>query len=104
MTGHLRDPESDDARQPGYIRGAGRAINEEYLVVIGLCTHLGCSPLYRPKVEPGDGIFFCPCHGSKFDLSGRVFKDVPAPRNLDIPPHQYVTNAVIEIGVDRESA
>ncbi len=102
----LRDPDSDEPQQPAYAKNEWRAIKPELFVVIGICTHLGCSPLYVP--EPGDpsvgptwpGGFFCPCHGSKYDLAGRVYKNVPAPLNLPVPRHYYVTDKVIRIGED----
>ena len=82
----------------------------EVLILVGLCTHLGCSPSFRPEVAPPDlgpewlGGYFCPCHGSKYDLAGRVFKGQPAPLNLPVPPHTYETDALVVIGVDQESA
>jgi ubiquinol-cytochrome c reductase iron-sulfur subunit len=97
-------------QQPPYAQNLARSIKPEYLVMIGLCTHLGCSPTYRPDVAPADlgpdwrGGFFCPCHGSSFDMAGRVYKGVPAPSNLPVPPHQYLTDTRIEVGVDTESA
>jgi ubiquinol-cytochrome c reductase iron-sulfur subunit len=102
----LRDPDSDEPQQPAYAKNPVRSIKPELFVVIGICTHLGCSPLYVP--EPGDpsvgstwpGGFFCPCHGSKYDLAGRVYKNVPAPFNLPVPRHRYVTDKVIRIGED----
>lgn len=102
----LRDPASDVSEQPEYCKNEARAINDEYLVVVGICTHLGCAPLYRPAIGSPDvgadwqGGFFCPCHGSRFDLAGRVFQSVPAPTNLEIPPHRYLSDAVIRIGED----
>ena len=100
----LRDPESKLPQQPDYINQSYRAIEKKFLVLVGLCTHLGCVPLYKPKIgslETGwKGGFFCPCHGSKFDLSGRVFKGVPAPTNLEIPPYRYESEHVIVIGED----
>jgi ubiquinol-cytochrome c reductase iron-sulfur subunit len=110
MTPQLRDPDSDSSEQPEYAKNVDRAIKPEYLVLVGVCTHLGCAPLER--FTPGDvtvsadwpGGFFCPCHGSKFDLSGRVFKDVPAPTNLAVPPYQYVTDTRILIGADQGHA
>jgi ubiquinol-cytochrome c reductase iron-sulfur subunit len=110
MTPQLRDPDSDSSEQPEYAKNVDRAIKPEYLVLVGVCTHLGCAPLER--FTPGDvtvsadwpGGFFCPCHGSKFDLSGRVFKDVPAPTNLAVPPYQYVTDTRILIGADQGNA
>jgi ubiquinol-cytochrome c reductase iron-sulfur subunit len=106
----LRDPESNQSDQPGYAKNEARAIKPEYLVLVGVCTHLGCAPL--EKFTPGDatveagwaGGFFCPCHGSKFDMSGRVFKDVPAPTNLPVPPYQFVSDTRILIGSDTRSA
>lgn len=107
----LRDPESDSSVQPDYARNYHRAIKEEYLVLVGLCTHLGCSPTYRPEVGAKDlggeawlGGFFCPCHSSKFDLAGRVYKGVPAPTNLDVPPYYFIDQNTILIGEDKESA
>ncbi len=109
LNDQLADPTSAVQQQPGYIPGTSeRAIKPEYMVVTGLCTHLGCSPAYRPELAPEDlgpgwlGGFFCACHGSKFDLSGRVFKGVPAPTNLVIPPHAYESENVIVIGIDPE--
>ncbi len=102
----VRDPMSESSEQPAYAKNATRAIKDEFLVVVGICTHLGCSPLYRPAVNSPDmaanwrGGFFCPCHGSSFDLAGRVFRSVPAPTNLEIPPHNYLTETRIRIGED----
>lgn len=102
----LRDPASEKSEQPQYCQNSTRAINSEYLVVVGVCTHLGCAPLYRPAIGSPDvgadwqGGFFCPCHGSRFDLAGRVFQSVPAPTNLEIPPHHYLSDSVIRIGED----
>lgn len=102
----LRDPGSDVSNQPKYCQNASRAIIDEFLVVVGVCTHLGCAPLYRPAIgspdvgEDWQGGFFCPCHGSRFDLAGRVFQSVPAPTNLEIPPHRYLSEAMIRIGED----
>ena len=109
----LKDSDSLAANQPSYVSGFARTQpgKEEYLVLVGLCTHLGCAPIYRPDVGAKDlggdswlGGFFCPCHGSKFDLSGRVFAGVPAPTNLEIPPHSYETDSIIVIGIDAETA
>lgn len=106
----VADPESAVPQQPEYIKGIERSIKREYLIVVGLCTHLGCAPAYRPEVSPADlgkdwlGGFFCPCHGSKFDLSGRVYKAVPAPTNLEVPPHYYESEFVIIIGEDGGAA
>lgn len=106
----LRDPLSQEDQQPKYAQNIDRSIKPQYLVLIGICTHLGCSPLYRPTV--GDpqlgpswkGGFFCPCHGSIYDLAGRVFKDVPAPLNMVVPPHRYLSDTRILIGVDQGAA
>jgi len=110
MDDKVRDPESLIPQQPAYAQNATRAIKEEFLVLLGLCTHLGCAPMYRPEVGAADlggdewmGGFFCPCHGSKFDLAGRVLKGVPAPINLEVPPHMYDSDTVITIGVDQEA-
>jgi ubiquinol-cytochrome c reductase iron-sulfur subunit len=102
----LADPRSEMPQQPVYCKNANRSIKPEYLVAVGICTHLGCSPTYRKDIGSADlgadwpGGFFCPCHGSRFDLAARVFKGVPAPTNLVIPPHQYVSDAKLLIGVD----
>jgi ubiquinol-cytochrome c reductase iron-sulfur subunit len=104
--GRLRDPDSNESIQPAFAKNAARALKPEYLVLVGVCTHLGCAPL--DKFTPGDvtvgadwpGGFFCPCHGSKFDISGRVFKDVPAPTNLTVPPYRYVSDTRILIGAE----
>ena len=107
----LKDPQSAASAQPNYIAGEGRAINDEFLVIVGLCTHLGCAPKFRPEVGAADmggdewlGGFFCPCHGSKFDLAGRVYKGVPASDNLEVPPYSYESDNVLVIGVDAEAA
>ena len=98
----LRDPNSQVQQQPPYVDPVHRAIRPEVMVVVGICTHLGCSPLYRPEegsVEPGwVGGFFCPCHGSKFDLAGRVYSGVPAPTNLVVPPYGFLSDTRIIIG------
>lgn len=106
LDGELRDPHSEESIQPEYTQNEVRAIKPEYLVVVGVCTHLGCAPMYRPSQNAPDmaagwkGGFFCPCHGSSFDLAGRVFQGVPAPTNLEIPPHHYISEAVIRVGED----
>ncbi len=107
LTDRLRDPESRvKSQQPAYARNKYRSIRPEYLVVIAICTHLGCVPSFRPEVAPADlgaewmGGYFCPCHGSRFDFAGRVFKGVPAPINLLVPSHRYLSDQLIEIGVD----
>jgi ubiquinol-cytochrome c reductase iron-sulfur subunit len=97
----LRDPESDESKQPEYAKNEYRSRKAEYLIVVGICTHLGCSPSYQPEITSDfEGGFFCPCHGSKFDLAGRVYAGVPAPTNLTIPPHYFVNDEVIRIGED----
>lgn len=107
----LEDPNSEEAeQQPDYAANQYRSIRPEYLVVEGVCTHLGCAPTARFEMGPADlgadwpGGFLCACHGSKFDLAGRVFKSVPAPTNLKVPPHRYVNDTTILIGVDSGSA
>ena len=107
VAGLLKDPNSENTeQQPEYARNPYRSLKEEYLVIEGVCTHLGCAPTARFELGPADlgadwpGGFFCPCHGSKFDLAGRVFKSVPAPSNLKVPPHRYVNDSTILIGVD----
>jgi len=106
----LVDPTSISNQQPEYCRNATRSIKPEFLVAVGVCTHLGCSPTFRKEVGPADlgadwpGGFFCPCHGSKFDLAARVFKGVPAPINLLIPPHKYLDNNRILISDDIKGA
>ena len=102
----LRDPASVEEQQPVYAQNAGRSINPEFFIAVGLCTHLGCSPTYLPDTfgEQVEGVpsgFFCPCHGSKFDMAGRVFQGVPAPLNLVVPPHQYIDDRNVLIGVDQ---
>jgi len=102
----LADPGSEASKQPEYCKNPTRSIKPEYLVAIGICTHLGCSPTYRPDVAPADlgadwkGGFFCPCHGSRFDLAGRVYKGVPAPSNLEIPKYVYLSETTIRVGED----
>ena len=106
----VRDPQSQEPQQPEYAANKLRSIKPEVLVVVGSCTHLGCSP--TPRFEPGaedlgadwPGGFFCACHGSKFDLAGRVFQGVPAPLNLVVPPHTYVDESTILVGVDPGTA
>ena len=110
LNGDLKDPLSEASAQPAYISGEARALNEELLVIVGLCTHLGCAPKFRPEVGAADmggdewlGGFFCPCHGSKFDLAGRVYKGVPASANLEVPPCSFEGENVLVIGVDAEA-
>lgn len=106
VKGELADPESEQPQQPDYIKGDARAIKPEILVMIGSCTHLGCSPTFRPdKPAPEiaadwQGGFYCPCHGSKFDLSGRVYKSVPAPINLKVPPYRFANDTTVVVGED----
>ena len=107
---NLRDPASENVQQPEYAANPTRSIKPEVVVMVGICTHLGCAPTYRPEMAPADlgadwkGGFFCPCHGSKFDLAGRVYKGVPAPLNLEIPPHYYKSDRTILIGEDGGAA
>jgi len=106
--GELRDPNSEVVeQQPAYTANATRSVKPEYLVVEGSCTHLGCAPLEDFELRPAEnwnGGFFCPCHGSKFDLAGRVYKGVPAPTNLRVPPHRFVRDDLILIGQDSGAA
>jgi ubiquinol-cytochrome c reductase iron-sulfur subunit len=111
LDSQLKDPDSLISEQPAYIKGVDRSIKPNLLVIVGLCTHLGCAPKFRPEVGAADlggkdwqGGFFCPCHGSKFDLSGRVYSGVPASANLVVPPYTYEGDDVLVIGVDWEAA
>ena len=110
LTDTVADPKSEASEQPVYVDPVVRSIKPEVLILVGLCTHLGCSPSFRPEVAPPDlgpewlGGYFCPCHGSKYDMAGRVYKGQPAPLNLPVPPHTYETDSVVIIGVDQESA
>ena len=112
MDDSLRDPASENVdQQPAYAQNANRSIKPEILVLVGICTHLGCSPTFRPDIGAADlggeswlGGFFCPCHSSKFDLAGRVYQGVPAPTNLVVPPHKYLSDNVILIGDDEGAA
>lgn len=106
----LRDPVSEvETQQPKYAANEHRSLKSEYLVLVGICTHLGCSPSFVKESDEHSlgsewkGGFFCPCHGSRFDLAGRVFKGVPAPTNLVVPPHAYLNDSRILIGVDQDS-
>ncbi|MEX0731527.1 MAG: ubiquinol-cytochrome c reductase iron-sulfur subunit [Aquisalimonadaceae bacterium] len=110
LEGVLRDPESSEPQQPEYAQNRHRSIRPDIMVLVGICTHLGCSPLFRPDSRP-EGIerdwfggFFCPCHGSYFDLAGRVYTGVPAPTNLVVPPHHFVDDNTILIGEDEGAA
>jgi ubiquinol-cytochrome c reductase iron-sulfur subunit len=108
----LKDPQSTAVeQQPGYVDLKTRSIKPELLVLVGLCTHLGCAPQFRPALGEASGLgaewvggFFCACHGSKFDLAGRVFEGVPASLNLKVPPYSYESDSVIVVGVDQENA
>ncbi|MGM0824809.1 MAG: ubiquinol-cytochrome c reductase iron-sulfur subunit [Pseudomonadota bacterium] len=107
----LADPDSESSLQPSYSTGQMRSIRPEIGVLIGICTHLGCSPVYRPEpdadgvgVDDWPGGFFCPCHGSRFDLAGRVFSNVPAPTNLEVPPYRFEGDNIIIVGEDEETA
>lgn len=106
MAGKLVDPSSDASEQPSYAQNEWRSIKPDILVLVGICTHLGCSPLAKFVEGAASGLgrdwpggFFCPCHGSFFDLAGRVYKDVPAPTNLVVPPHAYVSDTRIIVGL-----
>ena len=106
----LADPASTNSVQPDYARNAARALRPEFMIMLGVCTHLGCAPVERFRrgdVEMGadwPGGFYCPCHGSKFDLAGRVFKGMPAPTNLSIPPHTFLDDNRILVGEDQARA
>ncbi|MCX7896346.1 MAG: ubiquinol-cytochrome c reductase iron-sulfur subunit [Rhodocyclaceae bacterium] len=107
----LADPDSKRPQQPDYAKNPYRSIKPEYMVAIGICTHLGCSPTEKFKAGAESGIdpswpggFLCPCHGSMFDLAGRVYKNMPAPDNLEVPPHVYLSDAKILIGEDKKGA
>ncbi|NKQ12202.1 ubiquinol-cytochrome c reductase iron-sulfur subunit [Pseudomonas sp. SST3] len=110
LTDTVADPKSEASEQPAYVDPTVRSIKPELLIVVGLCTHLGCAPSFRPEVAAPDlgadwlGGYFCPCHGSKYDMAGRVYKGQPAPLNLPVPPHTYETDSLVVIGVDQESA
>ena len=97
----LRDADSEESKQPEYATNEHRSRRPEFLVIEGICTHLGCSPTYQREITADfQGGFFCPCHGSKFDLAGRVYQGVPAPTNLPVPPHYFISDDVILIGED----
>jgi len=110
MNNLLADPDSDQNQQPEYARNPHRSIRDDILVLVGICTHLGCSPKYQPEIgavsfdDDWKGGFLCACHGSKFDLAGRVYSGVPAPTNLVVPPYQYLSDDVLLIGEDGEVA
>lgn len=106
----VTDPKLEVPQQPEYAKNASRSIKPEVVVLEGVCTHLGCSPQFKPKETSADmgadwvGGFYCPCHGSKFDFAGRVYKGAPAPTNLKVPPHMYVADSTIVIGEDKKGA
>jgi len=104
VTDLLRDPDSEnEEQQPAFAVNEHRSMKPEFLVVVGACTHLGCAPIPQLQVGPADdwfGGFFCPCHGSRFDLAGRVYKGVPAPTNLRIPPYRFIREDIIMIGAE----
>ncbi|MCD5993323.1 ubiquinol-cytochrome c reductase iron-sulfur subunit [Pseudomonas sp. CDFA 602] len=108
MADQLSDPQSRASVQPDYVDPLLRSIRPDIVLLIGICTHLGCSPTFRPEVAPVDlgkdwkGGYFCPCHGSRYDLAGRVYKSQPAPLNLPVPPYFYESDSIIVIGVDQE--
>lgn len=110
VEGELADPNSEKQQQPEYAKNRTRSIKPEILVTEGVCTHLGCSPVFRKEIAPADlgpdwlGGFFCPCHGSKFDLAGRVYKSVPAPTNMVVPPHVYLSDSRLLIGSESEGS
>ncbi|MDX5446684.1 MAG: ubiquinol-cytochrome c reductase iron-sulfur subunit [Zoogloeaceae bacterium] len=104
----VSDPESERPMQPPYAQNKHRSIKEEYLVTVGICTHLGCSPSSRFRMGADSGLgadwaggFLCPCHGSVFDLAGRVYSSMPAPDNLEVPPHMYLSDTTILVGEDK---
>lgn len=106
----LRDPDSDvTSQQPAYCKNVTRSIKPEYLVMVLICTHLGCVPDFKPKIgpEPFDpdwkSGFFCPCHHSRYDIAGRVYDGVPAPMNMVVPPYHFMDDTHVQIGVDPES-
>ena len=110
LDGEVLDPRSEQSIQPANSKNEARSIRPEIFVAVGVCTHLGCSPVFRPEIAPADlgadwkGGFFCPCHGSKFDLAGRVYKGVPAPVNLEIPPYYFASDNHLVVGLEGEHA
>ena len=110
LNDRVKDPESEAPQQPSYITGELRSLKPEFGVYVGLCTHLGCVPTYRPEVAPADlgenwlGGLFCPCHGSRYDLAGRVYEAQPAPLNLEVPPYRFDDDSTLTIGLDPEAA
>ena len=111
LDANLRDPQSENLdQQPAYIKGETRSLKPEISVLVGLCTHLGCSPEMAAEIKPEPydpnwkGGYFCPCHKSRFDMAGRVFQGVPAPTNLVVPPHYYENDTTIVVGLDPQGA
>jgi ubiquinol-cytochrome c reductase iron-sulfur subunit len=110
LNDRMKDPQSEAPQQPPYIDGILRSLKPEFAVLVGLCTHLGCVPSYRPEVAPADlgdkwlGGLFCPCHGSRYDMAGRVYEAQPAPLNLEVPPYRFDDDATLTIGLDPEAA
>jgi len=111
LNDQMADPNSEKDMQPEYCKNETRSIKPEYMVVVGICTHLGCSPSAKFKHGPADGMaadwlggFLCPCHGSHFDFAGRVYKSQPAPTNLEVPPHMYLSDTRILIGEHKKGA
>ena len=111
LNANLRDPKSENVeQQPDYIKGVTRSLKPEISVLVGLCTHLGCSPEMAAEIKPEPydpnwkGGYFCPCHKSRFDMAGRVFQGVPAPTNLVVPPHYYENDTTIVVGLDPQGA
>jgi ubiquinol-cytochrome c reductase iron-sulfur subunit len=110
LNDQVKDPNSEEPQQPAYVEGLLRSIKPDVGVYVGLCTHLGCVPTYRPEVAPADlgedwlGGMFCPCHGSRYDLAGRVYEAQPAPLNLEVPPYRYDNDVTLTIGLDPEAA
>jgi len=109
LNDEVKDPESETAsQQPEYVTGTFRSIKKEIGVYVGICTHLGCSPTFRPEVKPADlgdnwlGGYYCACHGSRYDLAGRIYKSQPAPTNLEVPPYRYDSDTTLTIGLDPE--
>jgi ubiquinol-cytochrome c reductase iron-sulfur subunit len=104
LLGQLADPDSDRLQQPPYARNRQRSVKPDFAVLVGVCTHMGCTPQFYPQSSASEpapnwlGGYYCPCHGSIYDLAGRVFKDVPAPYNLPVPPHRFIGDAILRIG------
>ncbi|SNB57535.1 ubiquinol-cytochrome c reductase iron-sulfur subunit [Marinobacter sp. es.042] len=110
LNDRVKDPNSEAPQQPEYIDGILRSLKPEFAVLVGLCTHLGCVPSYRPEVAPADlgdewlGGLFCPCHGSRYDMAGRVYAAQPAPSNLLVPPYRFDDDSTLTVGLDPEAA